>query len=63
MQRKLREELLSEFAGSDPTWDQLNSSTTLPYLDAFVHDVLRLHPPLPETERIVSRARDNRTHY
>ncbi|KAI0730033.1 cytochrome P450 [Fomitopsis betulina] len=49
IQQKLREELLAEFAGKDPTWDQL--MTGLPYLDAVVHETLRLHPPLPETER------------
>jgi cytochrome P450 len=49
-QEKLRQEL-SEFSGSDPTWEQL--SVGLPYLDAVVHEVLRLHPPLIETIRVV----------
>ncbi|KAF8712457.1 hypothetical protein AX14_013080 [Amanita brunnescens Koide BX004] len=48
-QRKLREEL-REFATSDPTWDQLTSG--LPYLDAVVHETLRLHPPLEEIFRV-----------
>ncbi|KAJ6615465.1 cytochrome P450 [Mycena sp. CBHHK59/15] len=47
-QTKLREELL-QFGASDPTWDQLSSS--LPYLDAVVLEILRLHPPVGETTR------------
>ncbi|KZT22698.1 cytochrome P450 [Neolentinus lepideus HHB14362 ss-1] len=49
-QAKLREELLSTFPASDPIWDQLNSD--LPYLDAVVHEILRLWPPLDETWRV-----------
>ncbi|KDQ28771.1 hypothetical protein PLEOSDRAFT_1063555 [Pleurotus ostreatus PC15] len=48
-QRKLRDELLSQFPSSDPTWDQL--MTTIPYLDAVVHETLRMHPPLVTTTR------------
>lgn len=50
-QDRLREELLSNFSSGDPTYDQL--STGLPYLDAVVHETLRLNPPLPETTRVV----------
>ncbi|KAJ7683541.1 cytochrome P450 [Mycena rosella] len=47
-QAKLREELV-QFGAIDPTWDQLVSN--LPYLDAVVLEILRLHPPLVETTR------------
>ncbi|KAF9224546.1 cytochrome P450 [Gyrodon lividus] len=47
-QTKLREELLT--FGSDPTYEQL--STSLPYLDAVVHETLRMHPAVPEFTRI-----------
>jgi cytochrome P450 len=49
-QTKLREELL-EFGVGDPTWDQLVSG--LPYLDAVVQEILRLHPPLADSSREV----------
>ncbi|KAF7354652.1 Cytochrome P450 4F12 [Mycena sanguinolenta] len=49
IQDKLRNELLAEFGGNDPTWDQLVHQ--LPYLDATVHEVLRLHPPIIDTLR------------
>ncbi|EIW82167.1 cytochrome P450 [Coniophora puteana RWD-64-598 SS2] len=48
-QEKLREELLGQFANTDPTYDDLNGG--LPYLDAVVHEVLRLHPPVAELQR------------
>ncbi|KAF8665642.1 hypothetical protein AX16_000097 [Volvariella volvacea WC 439] len=47
-QQRLREELPS-LSSPDPTWDQLTSG--LPYLDAVVHEVLRLHPPVREISR------------
>ena len=50
-QRKLREELRRDFLTSDPTWDQLTSE--LPYLDAVVHETLRLDPPAEELVRVV----------
>jgi cytochrome P450 len=52
-QTKLREELTAHFRqGSDPTYDQLNNG--LPYLDAVVHEILRLHAPVWEVIRVVS---------
>ncbi|KAJ7729679.1 cytochrome P450 [Mycena maculata] len=48
IQDKLREEL-TRFGPVDPTWDQLVSD--LPFLDAVVLEVLRLHPPIGETLR------------
>ncbi|KAH7923529.1 cytochrome P450 [Leucogyrophana mollusca] len=50
-QEKLREELM-QLGGTDPTWDQLTSG--LPYLDAVVHEVLRLHPPVTEMTRLAA---------
>ncbi len=50
IQNKLRTELV-QFGNTDPTWEQLNSS--LPYLDAVVHEALRTHPPVSETTRVV----------
>jgi Cytochrome P450 len=51
VQDKLREEL-SPFSAIDPTWDQL--TTSLPYLDAFVHEALRIHVLSLQKERVVS---------
>ncbi|KAI6044115.1 cytochrome P450 [Pisolithus marmoratus] len=51
-QSKLRDELLA--FGSEPTYDQLQSSLTLPYLDAVVHESLRIHPPLTDFVRIAT---------
>ncbi len=50
IQNKLRDELM-QFGTTDPTWEQLNSS--LPYLDAVVHETLRMHPPVSEATRVV----------
>jgi cytochrome P450 len=52
VQTRLREELLG--FGADPTHDQLKAN--LPYLDAVVHEILRLHPPVGEFTRLVSVA-------
>ncbi|EIW78642.1 cytochrome P450 [Coniophora puteana RWD-64-598 SS2] len=52
-QRLLREELSHFYeGGADPSYDELTNPTTLPTLDAVVHEVLRLHPPLPEVTRV-----------
>ncbi|KAJ7185765.1 cytochrome P450 [Mycena filopes] len=50
MQTKLRDELLK--LGGDPTWDDLTSHTT--FLDAVTSEILRLHPPSPETQRMAA---------
>ncbi|EPQ51852.1 cytochrome P450 [Gloeophyllum trabeum ATCC 11539] len=51
-QAKLREELLTRFPTSDPSWDQLMGD--LPFLDGVVHEVLRLHPPVDQAGRVAS---------
>ncbi|SJL11872.1 uncharacterized protein ARMOST_15283 [Armillaria ostoyae] len=51
IQNKLRDELM-QFGTTDPTWEQLNSS--LPYLDAVVHETLRMHPPVSEATRVAA---------
>ncbi|KAG2035768.1 cytochrome P450 [Suillus americanus] len=50
VQTSLRDELLA--FGADPTYDQLKAN--LPYLDAVVHEILRLHPPVGELTRIAA---------
>ncbi|KAJ7140044.1 cytochrome P450 [Mycena crocata] len=50
IQTTLRDELLRK--DGDPTWDQLTSN--LPFLDAFTCEILRLHPPVPESDRIAA---------
>ncbi|KAH7890187.1 cytochrome P450 [Phlebopus sp. FC_14] len=50
IQTKLRDELLA--FGADPSYDQFSSS--LPYLDAVVHECLRVHPPLQEFTRVAT---------
>lgn len=48
VQTKLREELLA-IPAEYPTMEQLSS---LPYLDAVVHEALRVHPPIPSLVRV-----------
>ncbi|KAF8119553.1 cytochrome P450 [Boletus edulis] len=48
IQTKLRKELLEH--GADPTYDQLTNG--LPYLDAVIHEILRIHPPVVELTRV-----------
>ncbi|KAJ7756856.1 cytochrome P450 [Mycena maculata] len=50
IQTKLRDELLRS---GDPTWEELTSHGSL--LDAFTCEVLRMHPPLPEIERMAAK--------
>jgi len=52
VQDKLRLEV-SQLPGGDPTWEQLIDG--LPYLDAVLHETLRLHSPLGDTTRVVSQ--------
>ncbi|KAG6375250.1 cytochrome P450 [Boletus reticuloceps] len=49
IQTKLRNELI-ELGPTDPTYDQLSNG--LPYLDAVVHETLRMHAPVRETTRM-----------
>ena len=53
IQTKLREELLA--FSLEPTYDQLTNN--LPYLDAVVHETLRLDSPITEFIRIVRSLR------
>ncbi|KAI6012645.1 cytochrome P450 [Pisolithus orientalis] len=50
IQNKLRQELLA--FGEEPTYDQQQSG--LPYLDAVVHETLRMHPPLTDFVRVAA---------
>ncbi|KAI0352523.1 cytochrome P450 [Trametes cingulata] len=54
-QVRLREELKEQFPNSDPTWEQLTNGAGLHYLDAVVHEILRLHPPLAVTSRVAAK--------
>jgi len=51
IQEKLRKELLA-FPSDKPTMDELNA---LPYLDAVIREILRLHPPVPSTLRAATK--------
>ncbi|KAJ7705389.1 cytochrome P450, partial [Mycena rosella] len=50
MQSKLREEILR--VGGDPTYEEL--TTSLPFLDAFVCEVLRMYPALGAQDRMAA---------
>ncbi|THG99618.1 hypothetical protein EW145_g7233 [Phellinidium pouzarii] len=51
VQDKLRAELC-EFATGDPSYDQFSNG--LPYLDAVMREILRLHPALAQTGRVAA---------
>ena len=51
VQDKLRKELLG-LPTENPTMDELSS---LPYLDAVVREIARVHPPVPETIRVAMK--------
>ncbi|KAF9255629.1 cytochrome P450 [Marasmius fiardii PR-910] len=55
-QDRLRKELLRNGSGQDIGFDELMSSEKYPYLDAVVHETLRLHPPISETTRIAAES-------
>ncbi|KAJ6535121.1 cytochrome P450 [Mycena capillaripes] len=50
IQAKLRAELVK--TDGDLTWDDLSAHGS--FLDAFVCEILRFHPPLPETQRVAA---------
>ena len=50
IQQKLREELL-QVSTDTPTMDEL---AALPYLDMVVKETLRLHAPVPGTDRVAT---------
>lgn len=56
-QDKLRKELSS--LGNDPSYDQLMNE--LPYLDAVLREILRVHPPVEMNNREV-RLASRRSH-
>lgn len=53
MQERLRAEVLSTFSETEksngaPVWSKLASTQHCPYLDAFVNEILRMFPPVPQ---------------
>jgi cytochrome P450 len=54
LQARVRAELHHAFPGSaDADYDTLSDPSNLPLLDAVVHEVLRVYPPLLEALRTV----------
>jgi len=54
IQTKLREELDYQYRNEgDPTYDQF--TTSMPYLDAVTHEVLRMHSSIWETIRVAAK--------
>ncbi|KAH8834583.1 cytochrome P450 [Flagelloscypha sp. PMI_526] len=53
IQVQLREEL--QGFESEPTYEQLISTFTLPILDGVVHEVLRFYPPFSQTNRVAKQ--------
>jgi cytochrome P450 len=53
LQARVRAELLAAFPAEDPTYDELTND--LPLLDAVLHEVLRVYPPLFGARRTVRR--------
>ncbi|KAJ7689401.1 cytochrome P450 [Mycena rosella] len=53
IQTKLRDELLQAGRDRDPSWEELTNN--LPFLDAFTSEILRLHAPLPEIQRVAAK--------
>ncbi|KAI0706876.1 cytochrome P450 [Cerioporus squamosus] len=44
-----------QFPSSDPTWEQLTNGAGLHYLDAVVHEILRIHAPVTTTTRVAAK--------
>ncbi|KAJ6535132.1 cytochrome P450 [Mycena capillaripes] len=51
IQTKLQDELVQ--ARGDLTWDELNNSSS--FLDAFTCEIMCLHPPMPEAQRMAAK--------
>ncbi|KAI0751771.1 cytochrome P450 [Daedaleopsis nitida] len=55
LQARLRAEVKEQFPNTDPTWEQLTNGAGLHFLDAVTHEILRLHAPLPTTDRVAAK--------